>query len=670
MDDTQYIDDAGRYRVFGHNPNYGRSENIYPTESVIKAMFGWQKDAFEMGKDERFFLTQAFCGSGKSILQINLAIHDIVSSGYRQKQLFVVPQEHIHKGFVGDGLDLFMRVQQGGVEYNWAIQPHHNFCHGISRIENLKKWLLTPPEKLAKGFTGQVIGGLNAVCSHAALAQAWKEIKAEYGNEGLNKIIRNLTLRVDEAHHISLVFMEGEDLTYDEWKAIKSEITALGDICTYIVNSRVRSCKLHLTTATMYRGDSRIVLSLEVRAKFKPYYLDWIKHFESLNIREFLLQYEFYEENPIDLMVARILAEPNEKHFVVVPRSGSKWRSEGNEHEAIFDKLNGSGLRVLDLVTKTTQKKNKKLLLDEPKSFNPDTPSNFDVVVVCNLGREGTDWCPCSRLHNSSCEASITLAVQTVGRPFRRYQGKETVNIYHYVKKFVMPKKGITLKELLGDRTTAILYCMQIEDLTNPILIIDDSFELPDQNPNPKDTENTEGIEPTTALVPFQNYFGDQYENVIRAALQGYEKLTQEFEDRPKSKDVYNLMGQICDEFGIDKDHESRDNIQWALTSRFIRMASPQAKLDGVDVEFLRQAGFNEIDVKYELDRSIYFKNCSKEIWLTIRTIIHGEWQEKFDQVKAIGLENIIKLQTHPLFWFVKHQLYIHGNKRQIHGKQ
>ena len=89
-----------RYRVQGINPHYGEDQYLYPVSPTFKSMWGWQEDAFAVGKNARFFAIQAFCGSGKSILQINLAIHDIISSNYTQKQLFVVPQEHIHRGFV------------------------------------------------------------------------------------------------------------------------------------------------------------------------------------------------------------------------------------------------------------------------------------------------------------------------------------------------------------------------------------------------------------------------------------------------------------------------------------------------------------------------------------------------------------------------------------------
>ena len=631
------------FKVSGSNPHYLDEERLYPIYGEVKNMFGWQEKAFAKGKDERFFSCQAFCGSGKSILQIYLATHDIIASGFKQKQLFVVPQEHIHKGFVGDGQLQHMSIEQNGKQYNWAIQSCHNFCDGVDRIKSLKNWLLESPNKLAKFSKdpqGKIIAGLNAICSHAALAQVWQEIEQEYEQKGLDKIISNLTLRVDEAHHISLVFMECENMSHEEWDVINDEITALGKICTYIINSKVSSSKLHLTTATMYRGDARVILSEKVRAKFTTYHLDWIEHFEGLGIQNFLLQYEFYTDNPVDLIAQRILAEPNEKHFVVVPRTGSKWRKNGDEYRLLLDKL--KGLRVLDLVTPSTQDKNKKLLLAEPKNIK--SPSQFDVVVVCSLGREGTDWCPCSRLHNSACESSVTLAVQTIGRPFRRFEGKTKIEIFHYVKKFITPKKGISSRELLSDRTNAILFCMQMKDLFDPILIIDDSFELPE----PK---NGSKVSPKNT-VPLQWYFGDQYENVIKAALETYEDLVQDFDSPPKAKDIFESMGEICEEFGISEDHIRREDIQYALACRIIREAAPQAEIDGVDIAFLRNEGFDKIDEKYEFNRSIYFGNCSKKDWQLIRNIIDN-WHEKYQEVKRVGFKTILDNRSHPLYHWV-----------------
>jgi hypothetical protein len=624
--------EANDYKVEGHNPFYGQLQYLYPVDVKFKQMFGWQKEAFDKGKDSRFFAIQAFCGSGKSILQINLALHDIVSSGFKQKQLIVVPQEHIHRGFVADGDLNYLSVHQNDKDYQWNIQGTDNFCDGKEpRLEGLKKWLLMPSNKLGKYCSEKTISGLNSICSHAALVGVWKMLT----DEEKIKAINNLTLRVDEAHHINHVLLDSEELTPEERLAIDYEATELGRVCTFILNSANASSKLHLTTATMYRGDRKTILSKEVREKFTEYNLDWIVHFRSLGIKSFYLQYEEYDQNPIDQIVQQVVAEPQEKHFIVVPSSGHKWRHGGEEYKLLIARLQKHGLKVLDLVTPETQVINKKLLLEEPKVKSNDNPSKFDAIVVCMLGREGTDWCPCSRLHNSACENSITLAVQTIGRPFRRYDGKELVKIYHYVKKFTMPKNGITKRELLVDRTNALLVCMQINDMMNPIMIA----AIPKQG-------NKKDYEPKQSLGDF---FGDQYENVLRELLDVYEDLP--FEEKNWAG-VLTVAEQVCDVFDVE---ENRENIVAALAKRLLNELAPdEAKpaIEGIDAEFIRHAGFDRLAEKFELNRSVYFGNYEEKDWKIIRNILWGNWFEKAEEMKSIGIKNIDK--KHHLYSFMK----------------
>lgn len=636
------------YRVEGHNPLlfeehdplYLEQQYFYPVNCKTKKMFGWQQKAFDKGKDARFFAIQAFCGSGKSILQLQLAIYDIIQSGYTQKQLVVVPQQHIHKGFVGDGDLKWMSVSQNDVDYVWNVQPEHNFCDRNNQrvLENLKHWLLTPSHKLAKGFKGRTLGGLNAVCSHMALVLVWDML-----TEKEKKVaIKNLTLRIDEAHHISNVFLDvqEEELEPEEREAIERTATGLGRICTYIINSKEKTVKLCLTTATMYRGDCMTILSPLVRQKFKEYNLDWIEHFKALGIKSFYLQYEEYKNNPINQLVKRIKSEPSEKHFVVVPSTGSRWRLKEEDYLPIVEKLQAAGLRVLDLVNKPTQDKRKDELLAEPKYEVKD--SKYDVVVVCKMGREGTDWCPCSRLHNTACENTITLAIQTIGRPFRRFQGKEIIKIYHYVRQFKKIRKGITKRELFSDRTNAILVCMQLNDMMNPVMVP----VIPKQgNSNGRSTH-----------VPLSEIFGDQFENVKKEFLERWETdLEWNDNGKPTRESLYALADSICDEYGVplmDEDDDEGKWVRWALVKRILIEQPESIKIKGMSVEFIREH-FDKIIEETNFDRSIYFGNYVGKDWEIVRKIVEEDWEDKVKQVKEIGLKNIGS--GHVLYPFLLH---------------
>jgi hypothetical protein len=359
-----------------------------------------------------------------------------------------------------------------------------------------------------------------------------------------------------------------------------------------------------------------------VRGLFVEYNLDWIEHFQSLGIRDFYLQYEFYKKDPICQIVNQLRAEPKEKHYIVVPSLGSKWRDEQSLQNLlksihqVFPKD-----RVLDLVTKSTQQANKIKLLEEPKISIEEHPSMFDVVIVCMLGREGTDWCACSRIHNASVESSITLAVQTAGRAFRRYDGKEVVKLFHYVKNFTAPK-DITRRELFADRTNALLFSMQCDDFINPIIIP----AIPGQDGKDK------GVSSRNTLM---DVFGDQYQNVQTDLIYGYELM------EVKSKEnIYALALSICEDYEIVENLEA---VRDALVVRLLRntMESDIPKLMGIDISWLRtECNFDKI----KLVDSIYYGSYCGEDWKRIRELLKDKdvlWMENYNDVKRIGIKNI-----------------------------
>ena len=109
------------------NPHYTEHELMSSEMSNPKKMREWQKVAFKKLKDATNCIIQAFCGSGKTLLHVWLGIYDVVSSGWGRKQLIVVPQNHIHKGFVSSGKDDYISVDIDGEQYEWVVS--HNFCN-------------------------------------------------------------------------------------------------------------------------------------------------------------------------------------------------------------------------------------------------------------------------------------------------------------------------------------------------------------------------------------------------------------------------------------------------------------------------------------------------------------------------------------------------------------
>lgn len=603
----------------GYNPDYKDPQYIRPHDNKPKILWYWQPEAFDKLKDVTFACICAFCGSGKSILQVALAVHDVVRSGYTQKQLAVVPESHIHRGFVGDGDADFIRIIVEGKEYEWVVKD--NFCDENSKqvLVGLKKWLLASPKALSKNCTDKIITGVNAVASHQALSAVFNKMT----NKERRKAITNLTLRFDEFHHASGIFCD-EDTAYlpEELRAMELESTTMGSICRFIMNNQDCDSKICGATATLYRGDRGVILSHAVVDQFTFYYLDWVEHFKTLGIRDFTIQYEEYKRDPIRQVINKIKANPEDKHMIVVPSTTHKWRKNGkDEVDELFSKLYKiyPKERVLDLVTQKTQKKNKALLLKEPKSEH-DGESKYDVVVTCMLGREGTDWCPCSMLHNTSTENSVTLAIQTIGRPFRRFKGKEHVLVYHYIPEFVKPKKGVTKAEFLEDRTNALLVCMQMDEMSHPIIL--PVIPLPKSKDPKKKGEKQE-------TISLADIFGDQYVNVKDSLIEGIESL----EDKT-AKNIDAVIEEILE--GHDVPKEMLRAVKDALRVHTLRVLSPQLKDLGIDIKFMRKAGFSKLVEKYDIEsKSIFFEgNYSVKDWDMIREILKENWEDWVEEAK------------------------------------
>ena len=598
-------------RVCGHNPEYNDPQYIDIPDNEAKKLRYWQPDCFESVKNERYSMISAFCGSGKSLLQDVLAIHDIVESDFTQKQLIVVPQNHIHGGFSGDkGLD-YIPLIVGGEKYEWTFGKN-NFCEDSQQVlTKLKRWLLTGYSPLSKRCKNGVITGLNAIVTQQALCLVWQVMT----HEERIKAIHRLTSRIDEFHHVKSVFCDDDtEYSEEELAAMEVESTIIGDICRFIVKYGDENSKICGTTATYYRGDRCPILSKAVSEKFTFYHLNWLDHFKTLGIKDFSLTYEEYKTDPIDMVIAKILIEPDEKHMIVVPSSTHKWRVDGKrEMDDLFKKLYEviPKERVLDLVTKSTQAKNKALLLKEPKTPE-DGESKYDVVVTCMLGREGMDWCPCSRLYNTATENSITLAIQTFGRPFRRFLGKDNLKFFFYVPEFQKPKKGMSKTELLGDRTNALLVCVQIDEFNNPIL-----FPV---IPSPKSKNKGRKKKEPVSLV---DVFQDQYETVKYQLLIEIESL-----EKKTAENIDAVIKDLMLEYDVHKNVQ--DSVRDGLRALTLRVLSPALKAFGVDIKFLREAGFNNLVEKHNIkDKTIFFEGgYSVKDMALVKEILSCKWDE------------------------------------------
>lgn len=612
-------------------------EDDRPKEHVTPeyTLRGWQLDAFSELNQSPYALIQAFCGSGKTILQVFLAVNDAIQTNYNQKQLIVVPQSHIANGFCGT--NSIKCKFPNNKKYTWQIQQDNFTFKEPDTTKRLKNWLLKPPHEVYR-YKDIYING--AVCTYQALALAWKEIEKELGQNGQLQAIQNLTLRIDEGHHINWLHCYNEVAE----KQLSQSSTIIGSIASFILNNKQSLAKLCLTSATMFRGDKDSILLGGARKEFTPYFLDFIKHYRTLKLDGFQISFSEYNDNPIQDTIKRIKSEPNEKHFVVIPSRGSRWRTiQGDEYLKLVNELTNSGLRVLDWVYEEEQDANKKLVFNEPNGDGGK--SNIDVIVTCMLGREGTDWVPCSRIHNLATENSVTMALQIMGRAFRKFPGKKDVKVYYNVRKFSKNNK----RELFSDRINAMLIAMQANEMICPI-------KLPKIPGQPRSWTLSE-------------YFGDKNDSINEDLIKGYEGLDKNGTDKQKQEAINELIECILNKHQLPES--DKKFLLTALQTRLKRLVSkmrPKFKTDlyrdqSVDTKFVRKNGFDLV----KDGGSIFFADCDQKELIKLRNIFvtHRNKLLKFsDRPKIKKQQKYITPRVYPVM--TQENIQIASGKRSI----
>ncbi len=508
----------------------------------------WQVEAFKEMAPAKFGLAQAPGGSGKSALQCMLAAADLLDRP-AQKQLILVPQQHIHQGFGGSGEATF---EVGGRRLTWVVG--HNLCKGrrSGRGEKLARFLLADTRNLG--------GWPTAISTHQALVSVWQRLTERERRQA----VRNLTVRLDEAHHVSGVFVAEDLATFagDTASSVILEATRLGEFCRFLVNADDPTSKLHLTTATFFRGDRRSILSEAVRDKFTTYHLAWDDYFPSLGIKELYFDYHDYQDDPIPLIVRLVWAEPGCRHLVILPALNTKFRRADTPHRLLAElRRIYPERRVLDLVTPRTQADNKALLLDDPERFH--------AVVACRLFNEGTDWVVCDRLHNAdACEQSVTLAVQRLYRPLRKHPEKNVVRINNYIPAFDASVPPEEQRQVLSARFNAFLVGVVASGELAPVTV-------------PAKGSSTGR---RTGLPEL--YGREEYHELLSDLLRGYEALP----DKDDHRQIERLADRLVEEYGVPEG-VGRGEVRSVILEHAARIADRQGQR--ITKEKLRIAGFD-----------------------------------------------------------------------------
>jgi len=577
-------------------------------------------DPKELGYDGRDYQIQCYnqfhnkrltifispTGSGKSLVQIFNAGREIIESDYRQKQVFIVPQLNIGNGFTDYR---HKKLKIGENIYGWEVTV--NCCYDNEQsVKRIKNFLLK--DHSCKYYrANKILGGCTAVVSYAALLSAFNKMTPEEKK----RAIENTSFRPDEVHHISGVDEGGVSAN------------RLGEFCKFVLDNKG---SLHLTTATFFRGDQQTILDSHYMEEFEVYRVPFLEHWKVLGFKELHQNYCCYK-NGNDLLkqiLAAVAAEPDQSPLIIVPSDGqkffkriSKWKWTKKLVDGL-SKIFGAD-RVLDLVSPERQKKDKKRLLSDVQDFS--------AVVCCGIGKEGTDWPDCSRIHNTVLDGNVLQPVQKLGRALRKKAGKVDVKMINYIEHFSKwDDKPDAIRIRLSDRFNAVIAASMLDDMFYPILMP----TLPDTN-NHLATHN----------VSLEDVYGGKRNDLIEDMMRRVLAI-------PVSGRTAETIGEIIDEIIEEYEEDmledvSYDNLRDRLRKEILRRqnpTNPNLRIDGIIVDFIRKNGWDKVVRENIAHQSPFIGGArTKDMEKLQKFLSSSDWMENVELVKKIGISNIEK---------------------------
>jgi len=594
----------------------------------------WQNEAHLSLRDSVKGFIKAFCGSGKTIASRSIAAYKIYK--YGKMQVFCVPKNDIGN----DGFSGYFNIQIPGQDKEEKTLKCHspvNFCNFkvVQKTDELIRVMINDSDNDYELEQDQIVSKKQIVCTHQCLVAAFKKIKkmARKDDGILLKFIQNKTFWIDEGHHIKSAATKEEERC----------INYLGGFVKFILDNKKTGSEIFAMTATPFRADGSNLFPSNQIDEFDLYSLDFLEHFKTLGIKNVYVDFEEWK-TPEEMFkkVSQNIAKEIKcnKHIVIVPRTGSKWRIRKEDVYKLFDAIYKAIMKelgvdlstaksmVLDLVTENTQEKNAEELRKEPKS-GQSHPSKYSVVVACGMLREGTDWVPADRLHNTAVEDSPTLGFQTGGRLFRENPGKESVRITYYPEQFSIKlyKKG-GKREFIADRLNCMLHYMLFDDLLNPIMV-----EIPCFYPLKK-KEKSEVKRKYTTL---EDHFGLKYSFVKKELLDAFSE--KDFNE----SNADQVINKIINKHLPNKSSYSKKyitEIKLALKTFLLRAASQNLRNKGIDISYVRKNGFDIIVEKEKISGNIYTSTLTADEMERFREVSKlGSWDDETNKRRLIFLK-------------------------------
>jgi hypothetical protein len=596
----------------------------------------WQMNAYMTLKDSPFGFLRAFCGSGKTILARAIGVYKIATTGKRQ--VFCVPRNDIGNDGFANYFDIELPVK--GRKKVFSLDAPCNFCSPRpSKIDELIRILCRKPILDDLAGINRIVSSMQIVVTHQCLTLAIRKIKDDPAM--LAKFIKNNTFWIDEGHHI-----KGHDESDEE----KVTMNLLGKFVNHVLENKKHGVELFAMTATPYRGDYSKLFSPKQLEDFTTYSLDFLEHFPTLGIERVDMELEEYNDvQDVARRVARNIGKESDKHHIVfVPSTGHKWRRKKDDYKIVLDEIyrtlmakTGCDLEtaksdVMDLVTENTQAANQKLLRQEPKSGDPHPP-RFKVIVACMLCREGSDWCPAERIHNTSMEDSPPVIFQTNGRLFRHFPGKKHVKIMYYIERFKTILVG--KREFVSDRVNAVLHYMLMDEMLRPIMV-----NIPQFIPHNKKKKGKEAKSKRNYST-LEQIFSHNYQDMKKFLLTSMAE-TEFNEDSVDQAISLAMQEYLPSNRKFTKGQKTQ--IRLGLKAFLLRSRSDKLRTMGVDISFIRKNGFDSIVEQNKISGIMYANKLTfKELKLFRQTVRKAHFTEEQKKKIVEGIYPIVDKQ-HP----------------------
>jgi superfamily II DNA or RNA helicase len=463
-----------------------------PQSDGYKTLRNWQIECFDNLKDESHSIINTPTGCGKSIA-ISSIVWEKLKNNPKLKSIIVVPQAFVSKGFLGkknpDGSRIpnFVLLPDGEL-MEWS--PFHDLAVGYdeSSINGLIDWLSDRNKN--KNINSKIL-----VCCSQTFVLAFEKISKMNSTER-NKLIRDLLVVIDEAHHVKIMEETEENIAIHN---------ALGTQVKNLYHSSNRGNQIILVTATFFRGDRCQLLSQEMKPSFVRFDLPWDKWLPQMqHLKSFTYDYVFdrtidnYDES-MDKSITHLFQQNLKKLVVYIPQRNSFFAQKGKEGKnnevdriikIIAEKLDavvegktkdgiiqlkladGTHYRILDLVGEELRDAKKKFFSGysgEDINANRDA---IDCIIALNMFGEGADWEHANGMIIVGQKDSLTDLVQRVGRVLRDSEGKPTAKVMHILPFNLNEDPDDSLGDSLNNRFKALALAMLMMDVMNPELVL------------------------------------------------------------------------------------------------------------------------------------------------------------------------------------------------------